>query len=191
VIGIIFGPPGSGKGTQAALLKDSLGMDHLSTGEILRAEAALGSRVGRTTARIMATGELVPDDLITQIVQRRLGEAYSPAGVLLDGFPRTIEQAKALDTMLADTGRQVDFVIALEVPEKVLVERLLKRAAKEGRADDTRSAIAERMHEYRTLTAAVLDHYRRRVVPVLDIAGVGKIGTVFERLRKSMARAGV
>jgi adenylate kinase len=191
VIGVIFGPPGSGKGTQAELLKDSLGMDHLSTGEILRAEAALGSRVGREAARTVARGDLVPDDLITQIVKRRLGAARSPAGVLLDGFPRTVEQAKALDAMLADSGRQVDFVIALEVPEGALVERLMKRAAKEGRPDDTRSAIAERMREYRTLTAAVLDHYRRPGVPVLEIAGVGKIDAVFDRLRKAMARAGI
>jgi adenylate kinase len=93
--------------------------------------------------------------------------------------------------MLADSGRQVDFVIALEVPERVLVERLLKRAAKEGRADDNRSAIAERMREYRTLTAAVLDHYRRRGVTVLEIAGEGKIDAVFERLRKAISRAGM
>lgn len=191
MIGVIFGPPGSGKGTQAALLKDALGVEHLSTGEILRAEAARGSPVGLKAARIMAAGDLVPDDLITEIVQRRLAQTLSGAGVLLDGFPRTVEQAKALDEILADSGRQVDFVVALEVPERTLVERLLKRAAKEGRADDTRSAIAERMREYRTLTAAVLDHYRRLGVRVLEIRGVGRIEAVFERLRKAMATAGI
>jgi adenylate kinase len=187
VIGVIFGPPGSGKGTQAALVQKSFGMDHLSTGEILRAEVAHGSPVGHEAARIMAAGDLVPDDLITHIVERRLRRAHSPAGVLLDGFPRTVEQAKALDAMLAKDGRKVDFVIAIDVPENILVQRLIKRAAEEGRADDNRTAIAERMHEYRTLTEAVLDYYRGRGVRVIEIAGVGEVEAVFEHIRKAMA----
>jgi adenylate kinase len=186
VIGVIFGPPGSGKGTQAALIQKQFGMDHLSTGEILRGEVAHGSAVGQEAARIMAAGDLVPDDLITHIVQRRLRKAHSPAGVLLDGFPRTVEQAKALDEMLAKDGRKVDFVIALDVPEDLLVERLLHRAAQEGRSDDTRKAIAERMHEYRTLTQAVLDHYRSGGVKVDEIGGVGEVDEVFERARKAL-----
>ena len=187
MIGVIFGPPGSGKGTQAALVQRSFGMDHLSTGEILRAEVAHGSPVGHEAARIMAAGDLVPDDLITHIVERRLRRAHSPAGVLLDGFPRTVEQAKALDAMLAKDGRKVDFVIAIDVPENTLVQRLIKRAAEEGRADDNRKAIAERMHEYRTLTEAVLDYYRGRGIRVIEIAGVGEVEGVFERIRKAMA----
>jgi adenylate kinase len=185
MIGVIFGPPGSGKGTQAALIQERFGMDHLSTGEILRAEVAHGSPVGHEAARIMAAGDLVPDDLITHIVQRRLRRAHSPAGVLLDGFPRTVEQAKALDAMLAKDGRRVDFVIALDVPEDLLVDRLLHRAAQEGRADDTREAIAERMHEYRTLTEAVLHHYRKSGVRVDKIDGVGSVDEVFERVRSA------
>jgi adenylate kinase len=187
MIGVIFGPPGSGKGTQAALVQRSFGMDHLSTGEILRAEVAHGSPVGHEAARIMAAGDLVPDDLITHIVERRLRRAHSPAGVLLDGFPRTVEQAKALDAMLAKDGRKVDFVIAIDVPENILVQRLIKRAAEEGRADDNRNAIAERMHEYRTLTEAVLDYYRGRGVRVIEIAGVGDVEAVFEDISKAMA----
>jgi adenylate kinase len=183
VIGVIFGPPGSGKGTQAALIQDRFRMDHLSTGEILRAEVAHGSPVGHEAARIMAAGDLVPDELITHIVQRRLRRAHSPAGVLLDGFPRTVEQAKSLDSMLAKDGRKVDFVIALDVPEDLLVDRLLHRAAQEGRADDTREAIAERMHEYRTLTEAVLDHYRKNGVRVEKVDGVGSVDQVFEWVR--------
>jgi adenylate kinase len=190
VIGVIFGPPGSGKGTQAALVQKSFGMDHLSTGEILRAEVAHGSPVGHEAARIMAAGDLVPDDLITHIVERRLSRAHSLAGVLLDGFPRTVEQAKALDAMLARKGRKVDIVIAIDVPKPVLVERLLKRAAQEGRADDTRKAIAERMHEYRTLTEAVLDYYRGRGVRVIDIAGVGEVEAVFEQIKNELSTAG-
>jgi adenylate kinase len=186
VIGVIFGPPGSGKGTQAALIEKQFGMDHLSTGEILRGEVAHGSAVGQEAARIMAAGDLVPDDLITHIVQRRLRQAHSPAGVLLDGFPRTEEQARMLDEMLGRDGRKVDFVIALDVPEDLLVERLLHRAALEGRSDDTRQAIGERMHEYRTLTQAVLDHYRRSGVKVDEIDGVGEVDQVFERARKGV-----
>jgi adenylate kinase len=187
VIGVIFGPPGSGKGTQAARIEAEFHLAHLSTGEILRAEASRRSAVGRKAARVMAAGDLVPDELIIHIVARRLGRPDVQQGVLLDGFPRTVEQAKALDEMLAKDGRKVDFVIALEVPEHMLVERLLKRAEEEGRADDTREAIAERMHEYRTLTAAVLDYYRRRGVRVMEIPGVDKVETVFERIRKAMA----
>lgn len=190
MIGVIFGPPGSGKGTQAALVQKSFGMHHLSTGEILRGEVAHGSPVGHEAARIMAAGDLVPDDLITHIVERRLGRAHSRAGVLLDGFPRTVEQAKALDAMLAKEGRKVDFVIAIDVPENILVRRLIKRAAEEGRADDNRKAIAERMHEYRTLTEAVLDYYRGRGVRVIDIAGVGEVEAVFGRIKKELSGAG-
>jgi adenylate kinase len=108
--------------------------------------------------------------------------------VLLDGFPRTIEQAKALDRMVARQGRDVDFVVALDVPEPLLVDRLLHRAAVEGRADDTRQAIMERMHEYRTRTAAVLDHYRQRGVPVVEVNGVGGVDEVFDKVRGAIKR---
>ena len=130
MIGIIFGPPGSGKGTQAARIEAEYGLKHLSTGEILRAEAAKGTATGKEAGRIMAAGDLVPDELIVDIVRSRLPEAEAGAGVLLDGFPRTVRQAQALDAMLADEGHRVDLVIALEVPEHDLVERLLQRAVR-------------------------------------------------------------
>jgi adenylate kinase len=187
MIGVIFGPPGSGKGTQAARIEAEFNLAHLSTGEILRGEASRRSAVGRRVARVMAAGDLVPDELIIDIVARRLRRPDVRRGVLLDGFPRTVEQAKALDEMLAKDGRKVDFVIALDVPERSLVERLIKRAREQGRADDTRKAIAERMYEYRTLTAAVLDYYRRQRVRVMEIPGVGDVETVFERIREAMA----
>jgi adenylate kinase len=183
LIGIIFGPPGSGKGTQAAKIEEEFRLKHLSTGAILRQEVAKRSATGKEVARIMAAGDLVPDDLIVDIVRRRLPEAEKGEGVLLDGFPRTVAQARALDAMLADEGRRVDFVIALDVPEKELVERILHRAKVQSRADDTREAIEERMHEYRTLTAAVLDHYRKQGVRVEEIDGRGKPDEVFERVR--------
>ena len=187
VIGIIFGPPGSGKGTQAARIEAEFHLAHVSTGQILRAEASRRTAVAREAARVMAAGDLVPDELIIDIVERRLRRPDVRSGVFLDGFPRTVAQAKALDAMLAKDGRQVDFVLALDVPERVLVKRLVNRASEQGRADDTRKAIAERMHEYRTLTASVLDYYRRGGVRLVEIAGVGEVEIVFRRIRKAMA----
>jgi len=186
VIGIIFGPPGSGKGTQAARIETEFRLTHLSTGDILRSEVARGTEVGKEVARVMAAGDLVPDDLIIRIVQRILRDPDGSADVLIDGFPRTHQQAMALDRMLAEEGHRVDFVIALEVPESALVDRILHRAAVEGRADDTREAIAERMHEYHKLTAAVLDHYRKRGVRVEVVDGVGNVDEVFERIRRAI-----
>ena len=186
MIGIIFGPPGSGKGTQAAKIEDAFHLKHLSTGDILRHEVAEGTPVGKEAARIMAAGDLVPDELIVDIVRRRLPEAEAGAGVLLDGFPRTLRQAQALDRMLADEGHHVEFVVALDVPEDELVERILRRARVEGRSDDTKEAIAERMHEYHKLTQAVLDHYRRQDVRVEKVSGMGTPDDVFERIRRAI-----
>jgi adenylate kinase len=183
VIGIIFGPPGSGKGTQAAKIEKEFGLKHLSTGEILRAEVARGTATGKEVGRVIAAGDLVPDELIVDIVRRRLPEAEEGAGVLLDGFPRTVRQAQALDSVLAEEGHRVDFVIALDVPESEIMERILRRAKMEGRADDTRKAITERMHEYHKLTEAVLDHYGKKGVPVQRVSGVGSPDEVFERIR--------
>src|ERR1700681_4830337 len=117
MIAMIFGPPGSGKGAQATRVEREVEVKHLSTGAILGAEGAHGSEVGKEVDRIMAAGDLVPDDLIVDIVRKRLPDAEAGRGVLLDGFPRTLDQARALDEMLASEGHQVDFVIALEVPE--------------------------------------------------------------------------
>ena len=186
MIGIIFGPPGSGKGTQAAKIEDAFRLKHMSTGDILRSEVARGTPIGSEAGRIMAAGDLVPDGLIVDIVRGRLPEAESGAGVLLDGFPRTVGQAQALDNMLSDEGHNVDFVVALDVPEAELVDRLLHRAELEGRPDDTRQAIEERMHEYHKLTEAVLDHYRRQGVPVKKVSGVGSPDEVFERVRRAV-----
>jgi len=186
MIGLIFGPPGSGKGTQAARVEKEFGMSHLSTGEVLRSEVAHGSAVGKEAARIMAAGDLVPDDLIDRIVESRLSRIDPTSNVLLDGFPRTIEQAKALDRMLAP--RNVDFIVSLDVPETSLIDRLLHRAAVEGRSDDTRDAIMERMREYHHRTAAVLDHYRGRGVQVLEVDGVGDVDAVFDRVRQGIKK---
>lgn len=189
MIGIIFGPPGSGKGTQAARLQGELHLNHLSTGDILREEVARGTPLGRQAAKIMAAGDLVPDRLIVDIVRSRLPEAEQGVGVLLDGFPRTVAQAEALDRMLAEEGHKVDFVIALDVPQDLLVERLLHRAKVEGRKDDTLEAITERMREYQRRTQAVLDYYRSGPVPVHEVDGVGTPEEVFERIKTALSGA--
>ncbi len=189
MIGLIFGPPGSGKGTQAARIEAVFKLSHLSTGDILRAEVKRGSEIGKEAERIMRAGDLVPDELIIRIVQGILRDPDVSSELLLDGFPRTLEQARALDRMLALEGHKVDFLIAFTVPEEVLIERLLHRALLEGRADDTREAITERMHEYRHLTAAVLDHYGRARTRVVEIDGVGEMDEVFERIRKALDSA--
>ena len=183
---MIFGPPGSGKGTQAARIEDEFHLTHLSTGDILRSEVARGTDIGKEVARIMAAGDLVPDEVIIRIVRGILRDPDVSSDVLLDGFPRTLEQARALDQMLAQESDRVDFVIALDAPESELVVRILHRAAVEGRADDTREAIAERMHEYHKLTAAVLDHYRTQGVRVEVVDGVGDVDEVFERIRRAI-----
>ncbi|MGH7760415.1 MAG: adenylate kinase [Candidatus Dormibacteraceae bacterium] len=186
MIGIIFGPPGSGKGTQAARIEGEFQLKHLSTGDILRSEVARGTEIGHEVARIMAGGDLVPDDVIIRIVQGILRDPNVSSDVLLDGFPRTLEQARALDQMLADEGHRVEFVIAMEVPESELVDRILHRAAVEGRADDTRGAIAERMHEYHKLTQAVLEFYRKKEVRVEVVDGMGDVDQVFERIGRAI-----
>jgi adenylate kinase len=186
MIGIIFGPPGSGKGTQAMRLENDLHLNHLSTGDILRSEVAKGTPLGKEVERIMAAGDLVPDRLIVDTVRQRLPEAEAGRGALLDGFPRTVAQARALDSMLADEGHKVDFIVALTVPEGVLVGRLLLRAQVEGRTDDNRESIEERMREYHKLTEAVLEHYRKQGVPIHEIDGVGTPDEVFHRIRTGL-----
>jgi adenylate kinase len=187
VIGIIFGPPGSGKGTQAARVEKDLAINHLSTGEILRNEVARGTALGKEVGRIMSAGDLVPDELIVDVVRGRLPEAEAGLGVLLDGFPRTVAQARALDSMLSDEGHRVNFVIALDVPEDVLVDRLLHRAQVEGRTDDNRESIAERMREYERLTAAVLEHYRKQGVRITEVDGTGAPDDVFRRIHDGLS----
>jgi adenylate kinase len=147
---------------------------------------ARGTEIGTEVARAMAAGDLIPDDIIVSIVRDRLPESESGRGVLFDGFPRTLQQAQALDEMLAEEGHRVDFVIALEVPESDLVDRILHRAAIEGRSDDTPEAIAERMQEYHKLTKAVLDYYRRQGVRVEVVDGTGDADAVFERIRRAI-----
>jgi adenylate kinase len=189
LITILFGPPGSGKGTQAAYITKRYGLQHISTGEMLRNEAARGTDLGNEVAPIMAEGRLVPDDLIVRVIESRLREADAQVGVLLDGFPRTVAQAKALDATLRRTGQHVDLVLCLDVPEERLIERLLGRAQAEGREDDNLETIETRLEVYRRDTAPVLDHYRGLSATAIEIVdGDAAILEVAERIRNAVDR---
>jgi adenylate kinase len=186
MICVLFGGPGSGKGTQAELLAPILQVPHISTGELLRAEAAAGSELGARVAPLLAAGELAPDELIEQVLERRLKAPDGAAGALLDGYPRTVPQAEALDRLLRAAGRRVEVVLYLRADEQTLVARLLKRAEAQHRQDDNPESIAERLAEYRELTRPVVEHYRSEGVPVYEIDGTGTVEQVHERITKAL-----
>jgi adenylate kinase len=189
LITILFGPPGSGKGTQAAYITKRYGLQHVSTGEMLRDEADKGSELGNEVAPIMAEGNLVPDDLIVRVIESRLKDADTQRGVLLDGFPRTVPQAKALDEMLRRSGRKVDLVLFLDVPEDKLIERLLGRAKTEGREDDNLETIQNRIEIYHRDTEPVLDHYRDQPGTAIEVVdGDAPILDVARRVRDAVDR---
>jgi adenylate kinase len=179
---VFLGPPGAGKGTQAQRLKDYLQVAHLSTGEMLR--DAEDTPLGRQAARYMLAGQLVPDDVVVGIVVERLASKDCSQGCLFDGFPRTVPQAEALDRVLAQRDMPVDLVLALEVPEERLLDRLLER----GRPDDDRQTIAERFRQYNALTQPLLDYYSRRGV-LRRIDGDASPDEVFNRVRSAVDAA--
>jgi len=191
VILILFGPPGSGKGTQAARIATICHMPHVSTGAILRDEVARDSALGREAKPIMASGALVPDDLMVRIIEHRLAEPDAAQGAILDGFPRTVPQAEALDRMLRRAGRAVDLVLSLEVAPEVVRERILLRAAIDGRGDDTAEAFTERMRVYQAETAPVVDHYQAAGVRIERIDGAPPMNQVTEQILVALGvRAG-
>ena len=138
---VFFGPPGSGKGTQASRLAASLGIPQVSTGDLLRSHVARGTPLGAIARPVMESGALVPDDLVTKMLKERLAEPDAKGGAIFDGYPRTVAQARSLDALLEGAGGKVDVVLFIDVPDATLVDRLLKRAVLEGRADDTRETI--------------------------------------------------
>jgi adenylate kinase len=189
VIAVLFGPPGSGKGTQAARVAARLGIPHVATGDILRQEVARGSALGREAEPVMRNGRLVPDDLVVRIIESRLSQDDASRGALLDGFPRTVPQATALDAMLARRGQRVDVLVSLRVPDSELRDRVLKRAAIEGRADDTPEALAQRLVTYRAETEPVLIHYQAAGTRIVEIDGVGSIESITERIISALSAA--
>ena len=186
---MILGPPGSGKGTQGKLLAEHLGIPQISTGERLRAAVQQGTPLGRKAKGFMDQGLLVPDEVVLDLIRQILDSKEGERGVLMDGFPRTVPQAVAVDGMLAGRRARVDLVLLLEVAEDELVRRLLGRAAKEGRSDDNPDSIRQRLVVYHQQTAPLVAHYDRQGV-VKRVAGVGDVNEIQGRVRAAVgARA--
>jgi adenylate kinase len=182
LITVIFGPPGSGKGTQASIISERFGMPHVSTGDMLRDEVAAGSDLGRKVGPIMKNGGLIPDDMMVRLIERRLAQTDAQRGVLLDGFPRTVPQAKALDEMLERTGREIGVVLFFDAPEAELSKRIAHRAGIDHRADDTPEAFIHRMREYEAKTAPVIGYYQDRGTRIEFVNGHAPIEAVTDSI---------
>jgi adenylate kinase len=165
---LVLGPQGAGKGTQAKRISAEYEIPHVATGDMFRAEVAADSELGREVGAIMARGDLVPDETTIAIIEKRLSEPDASEGFVLDGFPRNLAQAQALDTMLGNIGRVLDAILFFAVSDEIGMERALSRAALEGRADDTREVIARRLEIYHRETEPIVEHYRTtgKLVPL-------------------------
>jgi adenylate kinase len=157
---ILFGPPAAGKGTQAKRLVAERGMVQLSTGDMLRAARTSGSALGKRVAAIMDSGSLVSDEIVIALIEERLPETQAAGGAIFDGFPRTVAQAQALDSMLAGRGQKIDRVVRLKVDDEALVRRIAQRFEAEGRADDNPDSFKVRLTAYNTQTAPLLPFYQ-------------------------------
>ena len=183
---LLLGAPGSGKGTQAARLKDSLAVPHISTGDLLRAEVAAGSKLGLEAKGVMARGELVSDAILLGMLEASFSRDDTAGGFILDGYPRNLAQAAALDALLARIRQPMDFAVQLEVPSELLVERIAGRAKAEGRADDNPDSVRKRLQVYTDQTAPVIDFYRQHgQLTVVD--GVGTLDEVFTRIIEAIS----
>jgi len=178
---VIFGAPGSGKGTQSTLIAEKYGLKHLSTGDLLRAEVEKGSEIGKQIEALISQGNLVPDELIINMLSGVLNEDKQSAGFIFDGFPRTTGQAEALKTMLKDHGMDVGLVINLNVGQEELINRLLYRSISSGRTDDNYETIQHRIQVYHEKTAPV-KHFYEREGCAREINGTGSLSEIFERI---------
>jgi adenylate kinase len=176
---LVLGPQGSGKGTQAARISADHGIPHVSTGEMFRAAIAGGTELGRQVEPILASGDLVPDELTVALIRDRLSRADAADGFVLDGFPRNLAQAEELDEMLAEIGRSLDAVLFFDIPDEVALERIASRAAEEGRHDDQADAIARRLAIYHDHTEPVVERYRAtgKLVPLHAARSIGEVAT--------------
>ena len=180
---VIFGAPGSGKGTQSEILIEQYGLDHISTGDILRGEIKAGSELGKAAKGYIEAGQLVPDGLIIDMIEKVLGERKPKKGIILDGFPRTVAQAEALDALFAKLGTRVHAVLDLQVEEAELIDRLLKRGQESGRSDDNLETIQKRLGVYHAQTAPIAAHYAQQGVHHA-IQGSGAISDITARIAR-------
>ena len=178
---LFLGPPGAGKGTQAARICEANGMKHLSTGDLLRAEVSAGSELGREAESLMNKGELVSDALVLAIVESQM-RAVAGGGWLLDGFPRTLPQAEALDPMLSELAQPIEAVVLLELDDAVLIQRLLSR----GRADDSEQVIRNRLEVYRDKTSPLISYYRRKNL-LITVPAEGNVEEISERITQGLS----
>ena len=182
---VLLGAPGSGKGTQAARMKEHLQVPHISTGDLLRAEVAAGSKLGLEAREVMARGELVSDAILLGMLEDRFSREDTKNGFILDGYPRNLAQADALGALLERIGQPFDKAVQLEVPTELLVERIAGRAQAEGRADDTPESVRTRLKVYEDQTAPVVGYFRQRgQLEVVD--GVGTMDEVFARIIEAL-----
>jgi adenylate kinase len=174
---LVLGPQGSGKGTQAARISADHGIPHVSTGEMFRAAIAEGTELGRQVEPILASGDLVPDELTVALIRERLSRPDAADGFVLDGFPRNLAQAEELDEMLAEIGRSLDAVLFFDIPDQLALERIAARAAAEGRRDDQADAIARRLAIYHDHTEPVVERYRAtgKLVPLHAARSIGEV----------------
>ncbi|MFT3717019.1 MAG: adenylate kinase [Gordonia sp. (in: high G+C Gram-positive bacteria)] len=179
---VILGPPGAGKGTQAELLSESLGIPHISTGDLFRANISQGTPIGLEAKKYLDAGDLVPPEITVGMVRERLAEPDAAKGFILDGFPRSVEQAEALEGILGDMNVSLDGVLSFVVDEDAVVERMLAR----GRADDTEDVIRNRMKVYNDETAPLLDYYGDRIT---EIDGMGDVDEVHQRVMSALGQA--
>jgi adenylate kinase len=182
---LIMGPPGAGKGTQAVVLASALGVPHISTGDIFRANVSSGTPLGEEAQRYMDAGEYVPDSITNAMVRDRISHDDCQPGFLLDGYPRTLEQVNELDMMLQADGNRLDRVVELTVDTEEVIDRLLKRAQEQGRADDTADVIRRRLEVYFDQTAPLVAVYRERGI-LLQVDGAGDVAEVSERILSAL-----
>ncbi len=179
---VLFGAPGCGKGTQAAKLKEKYGVNHVSTGDVIRGEISRGTELGKTMESYTSTGRLAPDEIVISMIENYLEEHKGEKGNIFDGFPRTTAQAEAFDVMLNKIGDSVDVMIYMEVPEEELVKRILLRGKDSGRADDaSEDVIRNRISVYNQQTAIVADYYSKQG-KYAAVNGLGTMEEVFDRI---------
>ncbi|KFN42464.1 adenylate kinase [Arenimonas oryziterrae] len=183
---VLLGAPGSGKGTQAAKLREHLQVPHISTGELLRAAVAAGTPLGLQAKVVMAAGNLVSDEIVLGMLEDRFMQADAGNGFILDGYPRNLAQANALDALLTRIRQPMDIAVQLDVGTELLVERIAGRAAAEGRADDSPEAVRNRLKIYNDQTAPVVDFYRNQG-KLAHLDGVGSLDEVFTRIIEAIS----